>query len=294
MSQKIGGLKRKWWRNIDPRHFSWKKKFGSVANLPTDDFDVWVPLETKDQGYTNVCTACGVTGAAEPQTGTPNDECFNYAMTKKIAGKVDDQGCDPVEAMLAAIQGGLLNKADSPFHVLTDPVLTFADLKNWPQDKILEAGTKKEISWYKVNGASDIFDSIRTTLAQSRTATFKSPVMVGAYWRPDWLSAPGGIITTNNPSPFTTEHEFKIIGQKTVNGVLHLKAHLSSGTQVGDKGCYYFPREIANAFLFAYAFGPGNPQDYQQNMWNVLQKIYNSLYNIWVAIGQKTSGLFTT
>ena len=275
----VGGMKLP---KRDFRAFEWHRKFGAVSQLPIQDFDVWEPLITYDQGANDLCTDYGTIGAGEANFNTIFDVCFQRAAHNEQAGTPGYiGGADPWQAGLAAVKTGLLPQSLAPF-TLNDPPAKYADISQYPVNVVDEAGRDKEFSIYKIlpNNGMDLFDSIRSVLWQSYNSTFKSPVMVGVEWRASWLPATGGIITTNNPNEPFSNHEFDIIGQKTINGVLYLKAHLSSGTQVGDNGDFYFPREIVNAFLFAQVFGPGNPQSYQKENWTILQKIYNILLNI--------------
>lgn len=282
---RTGGLKIKLSTKLDPRKFSWKKKFGSIGELPSYDFDVIKPLETKDQQYSQICVAATVATACEAQFGMIIDELFQYAATKKIEGSINFNGSDPVDGCKSATKIGCLDKKDAPFDLLSPE---YNDLSKYKQELILKAGTKKEFSFYNVDGEKDKFDSIRATMVMSMYSNFRTPVMVGAFWRQSWIGSQGGIITTNNPSESSTSHEFLIIGQATkiIDGkpTMCLKAHLSSSVNVGDKGCFYFPREIANKFLFALAFGPGNPEDNKTQLWNMFQKIYNYIYEMYLKL----------
>lgn len=283
----IGGVKRPHILS-KPLHFSAKKKFGSAVTLRNDDYDVWVPLTTEDQGSDDLCTDHGSIGAAEPLAKKILNVLFQRAAHNKVAGTPGYVGAaDPMQAALAITKIGALPDADAPFTLDNADPATWADLSKYPQNIILEAGAIKEISVYESDSQNDLFDSIRDTMQSSLLTTLPAPVMVGASWRSSWLSAPGGVITGDDPKESFTDHEFVIVGEKMVtvdNGQgtptmqLCLKAHLSSGINVGDGGFFYFPREIVNTFFFAYFYGLGNPNDYKDNYWNIFQQLYSFLW----------------
>ncbi len=265
---------------FDPRRFQWKKKFGSVnpSELPTDDFYVWFPKEVKNQGRINACTACATATAAEAQFGYPIDECFQYAASKRIAGNLIDDGVTPDDACMAAIKFGLLKKADAPFNMLVDPVEKLIDLNNYSQITQIEAGSVREISKYSIDVD---FDAIRAAMWQSKQGNFQTPIMVGTHWQYSWNSTgKDGIIRGYDRSAPGGDHEFVIIGQKTIDGLMYLVARNSYGEGFGNNGECYFSREIVNTFEFARAFAPGNPQDYKDQLWTKMQRIYDMLYTL--------------
>lgn len=265
---------------FDPRRFQWKKKFGSMnpSELPTDDFYVWFPKEVKDQGRVNACTACATTTAAEAQFGYPLDECFQYAASKRIAGNLADDGVTPDDACMAAIKFGLLKKADAPFKMTVDPVAKLIDLNNYPQITQIEAGSVREISKYSIDVD---FDAIRAAMWQSKQGNFQTPIMVGTHWQYSWNSTgKDGIIRGYDRNAPGGDHEFVIIGQKTIDGLMYLVARNSYGESFGNNGECYFSREIVNTFEFARAFAPGNPQDYKDQLWTKMQRLYDLLYTL--------------
>lgn len=278
----LGGITK---IKFDPRHFSWKKKFGSLTNVTTSDFDVYVPLITKDQGANNLCADYGATGAAEAQFGTVLDEAFQRAAHNKLTNTPGYTGAtSPMDAALTIVKYGALPKADAIYDVTN---AKFADISNYPQSLVLEANNDKEFSVYTVNGQADRYDSIVAAMWQSKINSFPTPIMTGCKWDVSWLNAPNGIIPAFNPANPSTLHEFIAVGQKTINGELRLKCHLSSGSDVGDTitppgGYFYFNRAQVNAFTFALAFGQGSPADYQAEYWNVFQKLYHVFYT-WYA-----------
>lgn len=282
---RTGGLKIKLKTKLDPRKFSWKKKFGSIGELPNYDFDVIKPLETKNQEYSQICVAATVASACEAQFGIIIDELFQYAATKKIEGSLNFNGSDPLDGCKSATKIGCLDKKLAPYDLLSPE---YNNLNKYKEELILNAGTRKQFSFYDVDGEKDRFDSIRASMLTSMYGNFRTPIMVGTHWRQSWIYAKDGIITTDDSKESFTDHEFLIIGQATkmINGkpTMCLKAHLSSGVNVGDKGCFYFPREIANKFLFALAFGPGNSEDNKAELWNILQKIYNYIYELYLKL----------
>ena len=267
--QKHGFKKPKY----DPRRFSWKKKFGAARILPTEDFLVFGPLEIKDQGQTNTCTACTVASVVEAQFGHIMDECFQYAASKAIEGRIDDGGVDPDIACKAVINYGALLKESSPFKMKETPILKLANIANYPQEIQIQAKTHREYSFYEVECT---FDGIRSAMIQSRESGFPTPIMVGTRWRFLWNS----MSIIKGDSGAYGYHEFAIIGQKNINGVLYLVALNSYGKSFGDGGLCYFPKELVDKFMFARAFAPGNKEDEKVKQWNFLQMLYDKLYSL--------------
>lgn len=278
MQNNVGGLKRPKW---DPRHFSYKKLFGATE-LPTQDFDVWTPLTTYSQGENQLCTDYAAIGAAEAQFKEILDVCFQRAAHNRITGTPGYMGAaDPVDALKAVQKIGAISESESPYRMTTDPSV-FADLSKYAPGIVLKAGTRKEMSFLKVNGGVDMFDSIRMAMFNSLNTGFPVPVIVGAEWRKSWLGAPQGRITTNDKNESFTDHAFVATGQRE-NGTL-IRFHLSSGTEVGDGGFFTMPREIVNKFLFAFVFTNRAPDELKTELWNALQSLYDALFNMWKSL----------
>ena len=72
--------------------------------------------------------------------------------------------------------------------------------------------------------------------------------MTGILFRTSWVILKDGII----PNEYNNDgvpHAFRIVGVRKINGELYLVAPLTNGTLMGDKGVFYFPREVINKEL---------------------------------------------
>ena len=220
---------------------------GQLFNLPDlkdipDEFDVGEPIVIKDQKSDDFCFAFATTSVSEDQEEMELDPFFQAYATKTIIQNGDKSwGADLRSAALSAVNVGSLEArlskvtVDTPRNEVLDPA-------TWTNDQILNANDHRKASFAMVVGPYDHFDNIRATMWLFKDQ-FKS-VVAGLTWCPIWLYA-GGIIDTQ-ATP-TSGHAFKIFGTKLINGTVYLKAQLSSGKDVGDKGIFYISREIMNS-----------------------------------------------
>ena len=89
----------------------------------------------------------------------------------------------------------------------------------------------------------DLFSKILATLWVYKNE--KRAILTGCLWSQYWSNSKDGIIPKTYEKG-TTGHSFCFIGQKTINGEPYLVARLSNGIEFGDKGLFYFPREVVN------------------------------------------------
>ena|SRR3990167_8408633 len=122
-----------------------------------------------------------------------------------------------------------------------------ANWGNWPKN--LDESAKKHLkqSYFSIYGPYDTFDNIRATLWANRNE--KRSVLTGCEWKSIWINAAGGIIPKFYLEKNGVGHAFKIFGWKEIAGESYLIAQLSNGMGVGDKGIFYFPRNVINKEL---------------------------------------------
>ncbi len=99
---------------------------------------------------------------------------------------------------------------------------------------------------------SDWFDSFRQALRIG-----KNPISVGTIWFPEWgHTAFDGILTSlfvfDGNWDSEMGHNYKICGEKTIDGVPYLIAKTWQGKNFGDKGWCYFSRETFNKAFDIY------------------------------------------
>lgn len=262
--------------------FSHAAYFGGIGStyLPTQDFDVAQPLAIKDQYDSDLCTAFASAAIEEDTYGELIDPCFFFAKTKKREGRFDTFGADPVLACLTGVNDGFLPEKAAPFNLETNSRDVVANWNNYPSslDPVAKLNHKK--AFFKADGQADIFDSIREAMWLALSIGERRSVFVGAYWQGHWTHQPVGIIPVDNIYNKINPHAFKVYGQKTINGVLYLKAQLSNGTTIGDQGIFYFPREIVNKFMYAYLYRNADPAEVKKDTWSLLQSIFAALYRL--------------
>jgi len=172
-----------------------------------------IPFRIHTQKSLDECTACAISAIAEDKLQVAIDPDYLYSNSKD-----SDFGIKPTTALQTAINRGLkvLNTGEI--------IYPFKDYRRiW--------------GWFNLFG-------------QIVKALDDGPVFCGCYWQGEcdnssfiklpieWLNLGG--------------HAFKIYGTVEVNGILYLKIQNSRGTNIGDNGIWYAPKEVVNKFLFAY------------------------------------------
>lgn len=238
----------------DDRDFSHSQVFGSIADLPTHDFLVAVPLEIKNQDInypSDFCTSYAASECAEDEDQVLFVPEWTFAQSKGLKALTDgptaydEYGLDLRDICKGAVKKGFLPRNKDPFKcdTVSRPSRDFlANPLNWGEVKDYDSPYKKA-SYFLVDGPRDLFDNIRATLLKNLGE--RRSVIVGCLWRDSWTVAKNGIIPTDYEID-GSGHAFKICGQKTIDDVIYLVAQLSDGIGMGDQGYFYFPREVVN------------------------------------------------
>lgn len=237
---------------LDERDFSLTTVFGAVPTeeLPDSNFFVGEPLEIKDQGRSDLCTAFALCSVSEDQEMLQLSPEYTFFKTKQLqGGDPMSYGADLRTACKTAVKYGFLESQYNPFRVSDFDRESVVDPKNWDPELDMLAWDHAKLSFFKVDGPHDTFDNIRTAMYSHRVEA--RSVFTGCNWRKRWTHAKDGII----PKDLTPDdikkgnyfgHAFKIFGWKWINNEVYLVAQLSNGTDIGDKGIFYFPREVVN------------------------------------------------
>lgn len=250
----------------DKRDFSLGGFFGvpKLKDLPIGDFFVGDPLEIKDQGNSDMCTSFATSAVLENHENVLLQPEYLFAIQKSIEGNLDAWGSDLRTAAKAAssekVRGsGIIEKKDAPFSLETKDRDFLADITNWPEALYELANMHRQLSYFSVDGPYDKFDNFRAALKQHEESN--NAILTGSLWEADWTT-PDGFIP-ENPTGIGSGHAFKIFGQietkltpSNPSQKLYLVAQLSNGIDIGDKGIFYFPRNVVNkSFNFgAYMF----------------------------------------
>ena len=268
----------------DNRDFSVGAVFAPIAVSEIPDFVIG-ELILKNQGNTDFCSAYAVTSASELQEGVELNPLWQFAQIKKLSGDWKTWGADLRQACASAVKVGSVEQhirfygssEDEPLPSLNDTRDLVANWENWPQKELeAKAEAHKKQSYFSISkgGYKDLFDAILGELWRNKED--ERAVIAGVLWRPEWTNAEGGVV----PMEYGEDgfgHAFLFKGKKTINGYPHLVAHLSNG-EVGDKGVFYFSREIMNKEFGEYGlflFNDFSADYYKRNYWSFWQKLVN-------------------
>ena len=256
-NKKIGGGLRKDVK--DRRDF----KFGVVFQLPKleelpKEFNLGDPLRIADQGDSDLCTGFASCAVSEDQEHIALSPEYVFAKTKELEGDYTTWGADLRMACKAQQKFGTIEKKLAPFNLETHSRDFVANWLNWPTELSENALSHRKVSYFLVTGPYDVFDNFRATLWANREE--KQSIITGCLWHYSWTGSPNGIIPKFSLDRGEFGHAFKIFGWKEIAGEPYLIAQLSNGTQIGDKGIFFFPRNVVNKEFFnAYTFKDVDP-----------------------------------
>lgn len=243
----------------DDRDLSLGSVFRSVpiSSIPLADFTVTDRRDIWDQGDTDLCTAYTVASVSSDQEKVTLSPEFQFAKIKQLLGNIDAWGADLRTACKSAASIGSIKKAFADAYMQNKGISgrdAVADWNNWDPnlDNIAEEHRKSSYLAVEMPSTS-MFDAIRIALWTHRAEN--RSVAVGAKWRSEWTAAEKGYIPQSYGQG-EYGHAFKIFGQHMKDGIPYLMAQLSNGTEIGDTGIFYFPREVVDrefvygAFMF--------------------------------------------
>lgn len=257
----------------------------NIEEVPNLNFNVAAPMKIKDQGDTDYCSAYAVTSVSEDQEGVELLPEYQFFKTKQLMGD-DEWGADLRTACKVPVKFGSL------------PLKGYEDKKGLTREEILNPKTwptfcdfaasvyKKEV-YLAITGRYDLFDNIRTTLWQFKDE--HRSIVVGAEWHSQWTEAKKGMIDTEHYTG-GFGHAFKIFGQAIFDGVPYLTAELSNGTEIGDGGIFFFPREVVNKEIAPYGaymfkdISPERAKFYQEYGIRMDDSIFTKLFKMIRAI----------
>jgi len=187
------------------------------------------------------CTGYTQTDCKTDQDKTLYNAGYTYEKTSYMEGHPADQGCDIRTSVKSLRVYGALpttSKGDT----------SYLDI---------EAAKHKSGQSFNVDKAQgrDWFDSFRIALRRQKEQGTNDSISVGTIWAFGW-SADGVIDTKDfiySGRPFDyLWHNYKVCGEKTINGepMLIIKAWL--GKEVGDHGWLYIGRENWNKIFDIY------------------------------------------
>jgi len=264
------------------RDFKYSQSFGAVdlSQLPKDGIGR-KPTKILNQFSSDFCTSFGSAAMRSFTEGVDLDPFWIWAKAAQIRGDWKQWGLTLPEIVDVLRKYGILEEAEQPLNLLSKDRDFLAQYSNYPD---LTEKAKKHIGGARfwVDGPYTFFDNCRSVLWQNRLDNLV--ILVGAEWHEEWSFASNGIITVQNYNPKSQwfGHAFVFIDFKQINGEDFLIAQLSNGEEFGDKGLFYFSREVVNSN--AFRFGGVVVKDYDPELakkqWNIMAKIVDLLYRI--------------
>jgi hypothetical protein len=240
-----------------------------------NEFTIAEPLKIKHQFSSDLCTAFASSSVSEDQEGVELSPEYIFAKTKQIMGSYKGYGADPISTCKAHVKKGAIEQLESPITLGGTDRNTVADWKwTYPLDSL--AVKHRKGAFFEVDGYDSLFDSVRGTMWQNREE--KRTVFAGVYWQPEWSRSNG--MCEHYGQDRNSPHAIKVFGSKVIDGKVYLKVQNSYGESVGDKGIFYFSKEVADNLVFAYTFRDLNPEDIKELQWNILQIAYDVLVRI--------------
>lgn len=233
----------------DSRDLSLGTVFGipNLDEIPNIDFTVATPLVIKDQKRLDFCSLFAGTAVSEDQEGVELSPEYSFAKAKQLLGEWQSWGVDLRTACKALTKFGSIPQAIAPFSVNDKDRDFLANWENWPIELDRKASEHKKETFWAVTGPYDFFDNIRASLWKHRYD--KCTVLAGTMWFGGWTVTENGVVSASTENLVLQEpHALKFFGQKIINGTPYLKAQNSWSEKYGDRGIFYFPREIVNQY----------------------------------------------
>lgn len=230
----------------DKRDYSLGAIFGApkLEEIP-DEFDIGLP-RVKNQFNTDLCTAFAVTSASELQEHQELSPEWQFAKIRQLIGNSRGWGADLRSAMKSVVKYGSIKKSDAPFSLENQVREFVANHENWPEELDKNAQEHRKEAYFTVDGYNSHFDAIRAALWQNMAS--RRAVVTGCKWRQSWIDAQAGKINEWMKGE-GTPHAFIFVGTKKFKGEIHLIAHLSNGTEIGDVGRFYFPKGVIDGII---------------------------------------------
>lgn len=226
---------------------------GSIADVPKEDFSVNVFDYTLDQQFTDFCSAYAGTYISSDQEGVPLSPEYQFAITKQIQGSLESWGADLRSACKSFLKGSIPQSDWDDFFGKESRYdrNIVVDQKKHPKEWTNIARRYAKGSFWAITGneAKDMFDSIILALWVNKDE--KGGAITGLEWKAPWLTEKGGIIKTIYPEK-GFGHAINLVGVKYIDGTPFIKARLSSGPNVGDKGFFYLSRDVINKYCPIY------------------------------------------
>ena len=243
------------WKPRDPRNLSFARVFGvaQLTEIP-ENFLVDEPLAIEDQGLSDQCTAEGSCAVSEDQEMVRLCRHYTFFKTKvEVQKSPESWGAPLLDAVKTHQKFGALERIYCPW-CNNDVIPSREEVlnpENWDKDQDAMALEHLKDSYFECDGPYDTFDNLRSALWMNRQEL--RSVFTGCWWQGAWQSVgkDGIIPMTVKQGDAQSGHAFKAYGWKKIGDETYLVCQLSNGDSIGDKGTFYFPRNIVNdLFVF--------------------------------------------
>jgi hypothetical protein len=235
----------------DPREkgFSHKKYFGAanITLLPPDGLHrARRPVENQLSTL-----RCGPTQAVVGNAYIRRVRFSPEYQTVKISLQqnrpVDDYGSEPKAVMNSLRDDGSLYIDMSPVALAKDGQQESVNPKRFSKELDEKAQLNRIIAYLGVDDQYDYFDDIRWALYRAYKAGTDTGPVVHAFspWYEEWTVARKGVVAPVY-SNMAGWHAYLFIDWCLIDGIPYLIAQNSYGENVGDRGFFYFPREVVN------------------------------------------------
>ena len=217
-----------------------------IKEVPKNDWDFSVLTIIKNQKQTQRCTGYATGAVSEDQEEIELCPDFQAAAGFSISGVSGEDGNDLRSTAKGACKVGCL-PVKFCSHCKSDDKYAskWNNLKSWPEEEIkLAYKYRKQTFIWVEKGRYDIFDNIKTALWQNREK--HQSVLTGTVWRENFTYSEGGVIPTELGDIVGGHAIKKCIAHKVIDGKEYLVVQNSYDKDVGDKGLFYFPREVVN------------------------------------------------
>jgi hypothetical protein len=278
-TQFIGGAKL---NKPKIRDFKYEKLFGIATGIP-DNYIVGT-TKIKNQELTDNCVGFASSTVSELQEKIELSPLYQFAKIKELEGNIGF-GADIVSGPKSLVKFGSLEQTLCPFTIDKDRDF-LANHENWPVDLDISALTHKKKSYFSVGNG---FDTIKSAIW-----TNKSAIITGVMWQDVWIGNKTGMINTVGKG--ILGHAIAVIGFKKINNIDYLVIQNSYGETVGDKGLYYFSRDVVNkCFVWGkYILVDMLPQEAKVLIWSaqikIIDKLIKALQSLIININAKYAG----
>jgi len=238
------------WR-WDPRErkFSHRRYFGApdFSQLPKDGLHRPRRIVENQQ----MTIRCGAYSAAVGNGYLRNvrfhPDWQAVSIGRKQGRPVDNYGSEPRAVMNSLRDDGSILFDASPLHLATHGQEATGFAGYYPKELDAQAQNNRITAYLGVDDRYDYFDDIRWALFKAYHPATGTGAVVHAFgrWYDEWTNPKNGIIPLAYGA-FAGWHAYLFIDWCIIDGIEYLVAQNSYGTDVGDKGFLYFPREVVN------------------------------------------------